>query len=294
MAKFSIVVPSLNQGRYIGESLESILCQEGQEVELFVLDGGSCDQSLEIIRRYSDRIAFWRSHPDAGQASAINEGFRQATGDVLAWLNSDDLYTPGGLEQVSRALEADLSEPAVCYGTCEMFREGSTLREVRAALPFDRERLRVTDFLDQPSVFWTRTAWELVGPLDETLHYAFDWDWFLRAALCCRFIRLNATLSQYRVHAAHKSRTGGQRRWQELLEVVRRHSSPEIIRHYEYLNRHRLAHWWLNKRMRVFQKLSRRSPKVVASSIADLLSPPFWTLPAGIRKEVLWQISGIR
>src|SRR5271165_5998908 len=92
---------------------------------------------------------------------------------------------------------------------------------------------------------------------------------------------------------AQKTGIGGEKRWSELLEIVRRHSSPAVVSHYEFLVRHCSARWWLNKRMRIFQRLCRWSPKI-AGSVADLLSPPFWNLPSDIDKEVLWQISGIR
>ena len=174
-----------------------------------------------------------------------------------------------------------------------MFNDRTHWMEVRPAISFRRELLEMVDFLDQPSVFWTRRAWEVVGPLDATLCYGFDWEWFLRGSKVCRFVAADALLSRYRLHEAHKTGTGGEKRWIELLEIVRRHSPPAVVNHYEFLVRNGFARWWLNKRMRVFQRLRRWSPKV-AGSVADLLSPPFWSLPAAIHKEVLWQISGIR
>ena len=179
------------------------------------------------------------------------------------------------------------------YGGCEIFNDRPCSREVRPAISFSRELLEMVDFLDQPSVFWTRRAWELVGPLDEKLCYAFDWEWFLRASKVCRFIATDALLSRYRVHETHKTGTGGEKRWIELLDVVRRHSPPVVVGHYEFLLRNGFARWWLNKRMRIFQRLGRWSPEF-ADPVADLLSPPFWSLPPTIDKKVLWQISGIR
>ena len=181
----------------------------------------------------------------------------------------------------------------VLYGGCEMFNDQRPWREVRPAISFSRELLQRVDFLDQPSVFWTRRAWEVVGRLDATLCYGFDWEWFLRASKICRFVATDDLLSRYRFHGAQKTGIGGEKRWIELLEIVRRHSPPAVVRHYEFLAQNGFARWWLNKRMRIFQRLSRWSPKV-AGSLADLLSPPFWSLPSAIHKEVLWQISGIR
>ena len=123
--------------------------------------------------------------------------------------------------------------------------------------------------------------------------YGFDWEWLLRASRICRFVAIDAVLARYRIHEAHKSGTGGDRRWLELCDVVRRHSSPAVIEHYEFLQRNHAARWWLNKRMRVFLRL-RRTLKKFADPVANLMSPPFWFLPAGIQRDTLWQISGIR
>ncbi len=291
--KFSVVTPSYNQGRFIEETIRSVLEQRYPNLEYSVLDGGSDDRTLEILQRYDAQLSFWRSEKDEGQAAAINEGFQRATGDILCWLNSDDLHTPTTLAAVAKLLGSSLDVPIVLYGGCEMFNERTRWREVRPAIAFSRELLERVDFLDQPSVFWTRRAWEVVGPLDATLCYGFDWEWFLRASKVCRFVAMDALLSRYRLHESQKTGIGGEKRWIEMLKIVRRHSPPAVVSHYEYLVRNGFARWWLNKRMRIFQRIRRWSPKV-AGSVADLLSPPYWSLPARIQKEVLWQISGIR
>jgi hypothetical protein len=185
-------------------------------------------------------------------------------------------------------------QPVVMYGSCELFHDTKGSREIRPAIPFDLEMLRVTDYLDQPSVFWTQAASELVGPLDERLHYAFDWDWFLRAARLCRFIRSDKVLSRYRIHSEHKSGIGGRERWKEVVEVVQRHSSGRVTEHYRFLTNHPIAYWWLNKRMRFAQVLGKVLPRNLADGLATAASPPFWRVPKGIDREVLWKISGIR
>ncbi len=291
--RVSVITPSFNQGRFIEETIRSVLDQRYAELEFSVFDGGSLDETAQILRSYEAKLSFWRSAKDAGQAAAINEGFRQATGDILCWLNSDDLHLPNTLSTVAALLHERLDEPVVVYGGCELFRHGTTIKELRHALPFSRELLETVDFLDQPSVFWTRKAWDLVGPLDETLNYSFDWEWLLRAASLCLFVPSDAIFSRYRIHDAHKSGTGGIKRWQELCTVVRRHSSPAIVHHYDFLQRNRLAHWWLNKRMRLYLRL-RTVLGELADPVANLVSPPFWFLPAGIKRDMLWEISGIR
>ena len=291
--RISVVTPSYNQGQFLEETIRSVCQQNYPNLEYSVLDAGSTDGTIEILRKYEAQFSFWRSEADEGQAAAINEGFRRASGDILCWLNSDDLHGATTLETVARLMGSSLEEPVVLYGGCEMFDDRTSRREVRPAMPFSREFLETVDFLDQPSVFWTRRAWEMVGPLDETLHYGFDWEWFLRASKVCRFVATNALLSRYRLHTTHKTGTGGKRRWIELVEVVRRHSSPTVVEHYEFLLRNDSVRWWLNKRMRIAQGLRALLPSF-GDQVATLLSPPFWVLPKGLSREMLWRISGIR
>ncbi len=292
--RISVVTPSFNQGKFLGATFESVLGQGYPALEYLVMDGGSEDNSVEVIKQREAELSFWRSGPDRGQAAAINEGFSRCSGQILGWLNSDDLYTAGTFSEVEATLGMISDQPVVMYGSCELFHDTKGSHEVRPAIPFDFEMLQVTDYLDQPSVFWTQAAWELVGPLDETLHYAFDWDWFLRAARSCRFIRSDKVLSRYRIHSEHKSGIGGKERWKELVEVAKRHSSGRVTEHYQYLTDHPIAHWWLNKRMRFAQTLARVLPKNLADHIATAASPPFWRMPKAVEPELLWQISGIR
>jgi len=292
--QISVVTPSYNQGKFLGATLESVLGQGYPALEYLVMDGGSKDNSVEVIRKRESELHFWRSERDRGQAAAINEGFARCSGVIFGWLNSDDLYTPETFSEVAAILGRISNQPVVMYGGCELFNDSKRSCEVRPAVPFDSELLRVTDYLDQPSVFWTRAAWELVGPLDESLHYAFDWDWFLRAARSCKFIRSGRVFSRYRIHSEHKSGVGGRERWMELVEVAKRHSSDRVTDHYEYLTNHPIAHWWLNKRMRLAQALGKVLTKNLADLLATSASPPFWRLPKGIEPEVIWQISGIR
>jgi glycosyltransferase involved in cell wall biosynthesis len=290
----SIVTPSFNQGRFLGQTLESVLGQNYPNLEYFVMDGGSADESVAVIRAREKQLTFWRSEPDHGQPEAINQGFQRSRGAILGWLNSDDVYLGDTLRTVATALAEYGEEAVVFYGGCELFQDGGRATELRLAVPFDPQRLQTTDFLDQPSVFFTRAAWERVGPLDESLHYAFDWDWFLRAATCCRFQRCDQVLSRYRIHRQHKTGSGGLRRWEEMSEVVRRHSPDEVVRHYQYLLACPDARWWLNKRMRLAQIFGRIMPGTISGVLGTLCAPPFWFLPDEISRAMLWEISGIR
>jgi glycosyltransferase involved in cell wall biosynthesis len=291
--RVSVITPSFNQGHFIEETIRSVLDQGYPNLEFSIFDGGSTDRTIEVLEKYSAKLSFWRSAPDGGQAAAINEGFRRATGDILCWLNSDDLHFGHTLSTVVALLGACLEQPLVLYGGCEVFDDRNHSKEVRMAIPFNQTLLETADFLDQPSVFWTRKAWEITGPLDESLNYGFDWEWFLRASRFCRFTAAEGLLSRYRIHQAHKSGKGGKRRWIELLTIVRRHSSPVVVQHYEFLIARNFARWWLNKRMRLF--LALKGPLGgFADCLATILSPPFWFLPTGIQRRTLWEISGIR
>jgi glycosyltransferase involved in cell wall biosynthesis len=291
--RISVVTPSYNQGQFIEQTILSVLGQKYPALEYQILDGGSQDRTVTILQKYDADLAFWRSGKDGGQAAAINEGFRRSSGDILCWLNSDDLYLAHTLNTVAEIFAGHLSEPLIVYGGCELFNDRMGACEVRPAIPFDPVLLAVSDFLDQPSTFWTRKAWEIVGPLDESLHYGFDWEWFIRASKLCRFVSIGQTLSRYRIHPFHKSGSGGKRRWLELLKIVRMHSSTDVVRNYEYLLANDPARWWLNKRMRLEQMIRRVAPGA-AAVVANVLSPPFWFVPPGISREMLWKISGIR
>ena len=220
----SIVVPTLNQAAFIEQTLASIVGQNWPRLELIVIDGGSTDGTREIVERYP--VKHFISERDSGQAEAINKGMRLATGDVLAWLNSDDYYLP---LTFARALDAlgETSVPRFVYGNCILWYEEEQRALVERSRPFDREVLRRCTYLIQPSSFWTRALWEKTGPLNQDLHFVLDWDWFFRASAHCEFKYVNQTLSVYRFHGGHKSSSGSPRRRQEIIRFVEEHASPE-------------------------------------------------------------------
>jgi GT2 family glycosyltransferase len=226
LPRISIVTPSFQQASYIEATLRSVLGQRYPALEYFVFDGGSTDGSREIIERHAPELAGWRSEKDGGQASAINRGFAGASGEIFAWLNSDDLHWPHTLHIVGAHFAGRTSEPIVLTGGCVLFHEGSSAGALLPPAAHDPERLKRCDYFVQPSTFWTRAAWEKVGPLDESLHFTFDWDWFLRALDRCRFEQTPALLSAYRVHASHKSAAGGARRRDEIAALLEKRGSP--------------------------------------------------------------------
>jgi glycosyltransferase involved in cell wall biosynthesis len=229
--RISIITPSYNQAQYLEETILSVLNQGYPNLEYIVIDGGSTDNSVEIIKKYEQHISYWVSEKDAGQSDAINKGFAKATGDILAWLNSDDLYLPRVLHFVAEQLDSAKAE--FLFADSIHMREEKRLKVYGSNVVRSHQmhNLLLIDYIIQPSSFWTRKAWEVTGVLDQTLHYAFDWEWFIRAKLAgVDFKPRTRALSIYRIHSIQKTGTGGDSRLNEMLEVVHRHTGGRYSR----------------------------------------------------------------
>lgn len=229
----SVIVPSYQQQPFLAQTLRSVLGQGFADVEVLVLDGGSTDGSKQVIEDFAPALAFWRSHADAGQAAAINEGMSRASGSLLCWLNSDDLQLPWTLQVMVKAAAESVGRPALYYGGSAVFREGAAFTVVgRPPEPFDRPRLAHDDYIVQPSAFWTRELWAAVGPLREDLHFAFDWEWWLRASACVDLQHVPRLLSLYRIHDSHKTGVGGAKRRAEVVSVAEQYADQRWARLY--------------------------------------------------------------
>jgi glycosyltransferase involved in cell wall biosynthesis len=278
LPKITVITPSYNQGAFLEQTIASVLGQRYGNLEYIIMDGGSTDDSVEIIRRHEAELAYWVSEKDSGQAQALNRGFARATGDILCWLNSDDFLLPGVLHEVARILgEAD----GLIYGDCMSFSDRGTRAKVNRPPAHDMELLRIVDYIVQPSTFWTRPLWEKTGPLNEELHYAFDWDWFLRAGEVGYVRKVDRIFSAYRFHDAHKSSHGGKKRAQEIVEVAKVRGGADASRHYQFAMDHAAAlakyeHWALRLKGR---GLDGQMP------LARWMTPALWALPAGIDFE---------
>ena len=207
LPKITIVTCSYNQGQFLEATILSVLKQHYPNLEYIVIDGGSTDNSVDIIKKYSSAFTHWRSEPDNGQSHAINKGFALATGDILGWLNSDDMLAPGALYAVSQAW-AEM-RPDVLTGNSDFVDEnGNFERHWFAQEP------RIEDLLTasavtapQPSTFWSRECWRKYGPLDEDFHWVMDYAlWVRMAAGGVRWSILNKTLSLWRHHEDQKTK----------------------------------------------------------------------------------------
>ncbi|MCF6262711.1 MAG: glycosyltransferase [Xanthomonadales bacterium] len=216
----TIAVPSLNQGSYLNAALESIF-QQDLPVEVFVMDGGSTDDSLEIIKQWESQLAGWRSHPDEGQAAAINEGIAQGTAPYVCWLNSDDLYYPGGLKKMLATLQAEDQAPFV-YGRCWTISASGKKLLPYLTMPFIPWLFANFCFIAQPATLIKRTAWDSVGGLNESMQMAFDYDLWWRLFKSYNFTKyLREFVAATRAHKDTKTSNYTELHYQESVEVVR-------------------------------------------------------------------------
>jgi glycosyltransferase involved in cell wall biosynthesis len=247
MLKISIITPSYNQGQYLEETIQSVLDQGYPDLEYIIMDGGSTDHSVEIIKKYESRLQHWESGPDGGQADAINKGFRLATGDILAWINSDDYYRPGTLKEVAELFEPD--DLKIVFGECALYKEKTgRVKSSKVFKHAQSHKIEYSDYIIQPSSFWTRKTWELVGELNLKLNYSFDWEWFIRAQRAgAQFQPVNKILSVYRYHEQHKTGTGGGKRELELAGIYEQYHSALLAQ--KYLERRTMQPKiiWLNR-----------------------------------------------
>jgi glycosyltransferase involved in cell wall biosynthesis len=219
----SIVTPSYNQAAFVEQTLESVLSQDDVPVEYLVIDGGSTDGTAALLARYGPRLAYWVSERDAGQAQAINKGLRRAKGEIVAYLNSDDLYLPGALRQVA-GLFAARPDVDLVYGDCQVIDDQGQVLGLLPRHPFDLQRLiQRAEFIPQPAAFWRRRLHDRLGYFDEGLHFAMDYDFFVRAGRAGRVEVLPVPLAAFRLHGGSKTIAREDRHWRECLAVSQRH-----------------------------------------------------------------------
>lgn len=233
--QISIVTPSLNQGAFIERTVRSVLDQRGDfALEYLVQDGGSSDGTLDVLRRYEGRLRLVVEQ-DGGQADAINKGLRAARGDVVGWLNSDDLLYPGALARVADAFRAR-PDLVWLHGRCEIVDEHD--RPIRRWVSayknfrcrhYSRRSLLVENYVSQMTVFWRRTAMERIGYLDESMRYSFDYEYWLRLSELGEPAYLGHRIAAFRWYATSKSGSSFERQFREDEEAFRRHAPPGAL-----------------------------------------------------------------
>ncbi len=220
--RLSIVTPSYNQGKFLEATIRSVLLQGYPNLEYIIIDGGSTDQSVEVIKKYEKYLFYWISEKDDGQADAINKGLKQSTGEILGWINSDDVYVKVAFHKISKAFRAN-PDCIVVHGNRILIDEGGDVTGWNDLPPFDPTTLVYN--VCSETAFWRRCAMEQTGLLKESLKFAIDLEFFGRLYQYGTFLKLNDYLGYFRCHAETKSSTIAQvgreeaeREWRKLFD----------------------------------------------------------------------------
>jgi glycosyltransferase involved in cell wall biosynthesis len=239
LPRITVVTPSYNQAQFLEQTILSVIGQEYPNLEYFLMDGGSNDGSFDIIKKYEKHFDYWQSEKDGGQTAAINAGFARSTGEILCWLNSDDMFMPGALLKIGKIFQS-ISEPTVIFGNCLHFYEKSAkARGSDVVSDHKAYKLELSDYVIQPSSFWAKSTFENVGILDETYNFGMDWEWFLRAKQKgVKFVPIPDYLSLYRIHDAHKSGSGSAKRDDEIVKLYRAYANEKIVKAFLKLNKY--------------------------------------------------------
>jgi glycosyltransferase involved in cell wall biosynthesis len=286
----SIVTPSLNQAPFLEEAVRSVLRQGCRRLEYFVVDGGSRDSSLDILSRHGGEVR-WVSEPDHGQADAVNKGFRMTAGEVLGWLNADDLYSPGALKEASRQFGED-RDLMLLYGAAHHVDETGKFLETYPTRDFNLATLAYHCFICQPACFFRRSLLEATGGLDTGLQYAMDLDLWIRFGKLqqknphWKFKHIPQVLASSRMHSSNKTLSRRRQSLEEIIRVVRRHfgvvpfnwvygAEESVSGSYDgFFRRSPLRASLFGKSLGRWIWMNRTSPGYVISSVVDrLLSP---------------------
>lgn len=235
----TIAVPSYNQGRFLDKALSSIFDQK-LPIEVFVVDGGSTDNSIEVIQKWESQLAGWRSHRDKGQSAAINEGIAKGRAPYVCWINSDDWLLPDSLSSLVNLLEQHPQAPAA-YGKAWNFIEKNNSMHPVWVEPFNPRRLALRCIIAQPATLIRRSAWEKLGGLDENLHMTMDYDlWWRLFKTFGPLVFLDEFAAVNREHALTKTKTNRRRHYQEAIKTIRKHNSHVPLK------------WWLAQPYKVW------------------------------------------
>lgn len=222
----SIITPSFNQVKYLEETIHSILDQDYANLEYIIIDGGSTDGSVELIRRYAPRLAYWVSEKDHGQTHALNKGFRRARGDILGWLNSDDRLEPGAIRGAADFF-ATHPEVDVVYGDRKTLEASGHVKEIVRSFEFGLDT-NLWYCIPQEATFFRRRLLTEAGYLDPSLHFTMDYDLWLRAVVAgFRFEHVPGVWGNFRHHRTSKTRSLRGAFWQERVQAIERHLTPD-------------------------------------------------------------------
>ncbi len=227
--KISVITPSFNQGSFLEETILSVHRQTYPNFEHVVIDGGSTDNSLEIIQKHQDKFSYWVSEPDKGQSDAINKGIKESTGEIIIWINSDDLLEPDALSKAATCFEKNPSALLI-HGKSVLFGNGKKPKIIGDLKKDMNSRYLAYIPFPQPSSFFRRSLINTTGPLDIALHYGMDYELLVRAALTGELLYCNEIFSRYRLHPKAKTN--------HSLEFVREWNTTfsKLLRSFSFTN----------------------------------------------------------
>jgi len=234
LPKITVITPSFNQDDYIEQTINSVLNQDYPNLEYIVMDGGSTDGTLDILKKYDGKL-LWRSERDRGQSHAINKGLHMARGDIIAFLNSDDLYEPGSLFKVGRFF---MTYPDANWVTGKCRTVDLNGDEIRKAITLYKNTwlklrsygvLSVLNYISQPATFWSRRVNKLVGGFDESLRYAMDYDYWLRVGGRFKLWVLDDCLACFRVHPTSKAGSSAHAQFEAEFQIAKRYITSPIL-----------------------------------------------------------------
>lgn len=215
----SIITPSFNQAPYLEETIQSVLGQSYPNIEYFIIDGGSTDGSVSIIKKYESKLKGWISEKDKGQTDAINKGFAMANGEILGWINSDDTLLPNAVEEAVAFLKGNL-QTALVYGDTNYIDGQSRIigRFPAAQTSYSKLR-RGYVHIPQQASFFRKDFWDAVGPLDPDFYFAMDYDLWVRIARRAPIQYIQRIWANFRLHEDAKTISADDRCWPEMLKV---------------------------------------------------------------------------
>lgn len=229
LPKVSIIMPSFNQGQFLESSIHSVLEQDYPNIEYILVDGGSKDASVEIIKKYKDHLAWWVSEKDKGHADALNKGFSHATGEILAWLNSDDLYFPNAVSEAVSILTSR-SDVGMVYGDADLIDDsGVTVGKFASKQTSYRQMLRGSVHIPQATTFIRADVWRQVGPLDLSLFFSFDYDLWVKIAKVSKVLYVPKRWAKFRIHGAGKTIVNDDRCYPDMLRVLERETGSNWL-----------------------------------------------------------------
>jgi glycosyltransferase involved in cell wall biosynthesis len=248
----SIITPSYNQAHFIEETIRSVLAQDYAGIEYIIVDGGSTDGSVDIIKKYADQLAWWISEKDQGHADALNKGFAHASGEIWAWLNSDDTYYPGAVSEAVVFLQAH-PDVGMVYGDANLTDDTGRVIGKFAARQTDYSRLlRGSVHIPQATTFFRAELWRQIGPLDLCLFYAFDYNLWVQLAKISKLHYLPRLWATFRLHSAGKSVRFDDRCYPDMLRVYQRECGQRFSWLWLRAKVRRIFYAWLPLRLRLF------------------------------------------